>query len=100
MFCPFQLSSDCQNDPPEGAVFNEITQSVSRFGQRERLRDDRFDRTRLKQRHNYVPRVSNGRLRLTEHIETADAGLWHDEICHVNGRFTARGIAQCCEASS
>src|SRR5260370_40858267 len=39
-------------------------------------------------------------MRLTEHIETPDAGLWHDEIGHVNGRFTACGIPQGCEASS
>ena len=43
MFSPHQLSSDCKNYPPEGAAFNEITQSLSRFDQRERLSDDRFD---------------------------------------------------------
>ena len=47
-FPPHQLSSDCKNYPPEGAAFNEITQSLSRFDQRERLSDDRFDRTGLK----------------------------------------------------
>jgi len=47
MFSPYQLSSDCKNYPPEGAAFNEITQSLSRFDQRERLSDDRFDRTGL-----------------------------------------------------
>src|SRR5260370_19744476 len=47
MFSPYQLSSDCKNYPPEGAALNEITQSLSRFGQRERLRHDRFDRTGL-----------------------------------------------------
>src|SRR5271169_3455161 len=99
MFSPYQLSSDCKNYPPEGAAFNEITQSLSRFGQRERLRHDRFDRTGLKERHNCVPRVRNGRLRLTKHIETPDAGLRHDEICHVNGCLTASGISQSCEAS-
>ena len=45
---PHQLSSYCKNYPPEGAVFNEITQSLSRFDQRERLSDDRFDRAGLK----------------------------------------------------
>jgi hypothetical protein len=50
MFPPYQLSSDCKNYPPEGAAFNEITQSLSRFGQRERLRHERFDRTGLKER--------------------------------------------------
>jgi hypothetical protein len=74
MFSPYQLSSDCKNYPPEGAAFNEITQSLSRFGQRERLSHDRFDRTGLKQRDNSVPSVSNDRLRLREHIETPDAG--------------------------
>src|SRR5271170_8248363 len=100
MLSPYPLSSDCKNYPPEGAAFHEITQSLSRFGQRERLRHDRFDRTGLKERHNCGPRVRNGRLRLTKHIETPDAGLRHDEICHVNGCFTACGISQCCEASS
>jgi len=47
MFSPYQLSSDCKNYPPEGAAFNEITQSLSRFGQRERLRHDRFYRAGL-----------------------------------------------------
>src|ERR1700761_8442701 len=87
-FSPHQLSSNCKNYPPEGAVFNEITQSLSRFGQRECLRHDRFDRTGLKERHNCVPRVSNRRLRLTKHIETPDAGLRDDEICGVNGGLT------------
>src|SRR5580704_1780520 len=100
MFSPYQLSSDCKNYPPEGAAFNEITQSLSRFGQRERLCHDRFDRTGLEERHNCVPRVRNGRLWLTKHIETPDAGLWHDEIGHVNGRLAACGISQRCEASS
>src|SRR5260370_14398586 len=45
---PHQLWSDCKNYPPEGAAFNEITQSLSRFDQRERLSDDRFDRTESK----------------------------------------------------
>src|ERR1700693_2007466 len=89
MLSPYQWSSDCKNYPPEGAAFNEITQSLSRFGQRERLRHNRFDRTGLKERHNCVPRARNGRLRLTKHIETPDAGLRHDEICHVNGCRTA-----------
>src|SRR5580704_2304251 len=96
---PQQGSSDCKNDPPEGATFNEITQSLSRFDQRKRLSDDRFDPAGLKQRDNGFPGISNGRLRLTKHIETPDAGLRHDDICHVNSCFTACGISQCCEAS-
>jgi hypothetical protein len=100
MVSPLNLSSDCKNYPPEGAAFNEVTQSLSRFDQRERLSNDRFDRTGLKQRDDGLPSVSNRRLRLTEHIETPDAGLWHDQIGHVNGRLTACGISQCCEASS
>jgi hypothetical protein len=92
MFSACQLSSDRENHPSEWAIFNEITQSLSRFGQRERLSHDRFNRTGSKQRENSVPSVPNGRLRLTKHIETSDAGLRHDEICHVNGRLTACGI--------
>src|SRR5437764_12933422 len=75
-------------------------QSSSRFYQRKAVSHDRFDHTGFKQRDNNVPCVSNGRLRLSEHVETPDAGLWHDEICHVNGCLAACGIPQCCEASS
>src|ERR1700733_11094853 len=100
MFSPYQLLSDGKNYPPEGAALYEITQSISRFSQRECFSHNRFDRAGLKERRNCVPRVRNGRLRLTKHIETPDTGLWHDEICHVNGCLTACGIPQRCEASS
>src|SRR5437899_9146122 len=95
-----QSLSDCEDDPAEGAALNQVTQSISRFGQRKGLSHDRFDRTGFKQRDNNVPSVSNGSLRLSEHVETPDAGLWHDEICHVNGCLAACGIPQCCEVSS
>src|SRR5437867_4734696 len=75
-------------------------QSSSSFYQRKGLSHDRFDRTGFKQRDNNVPSVSNGSLRLSEHVETPDGGLWHDKICHVNGCVAACGIPQCCEASS
>src|ERR1700723_3786032 len=42
-----QMSSDCKNYPPEGAVLYKVAQSFSRFRQREGLSHDRFDRTRL-----------------------------------------------------
>src|SRR5258708_37426346 len=90
---------DFEDDPAEGAAINQVTQSICRFGQWEGLSHDRFDRTGFKQRDNNVPSVSNGRRRLSEHVGTPDAGLWHDEICHVNGCLTACGIPQCCEAS-
>src|ERR1700693_421615 len=92
--------TNCENDPPEGAALYEVTQSISSFGQWEGLSHDRFDRTGLKQGDSRVPRVSNGRLGLREHIEAPDAGLWHDEICHVNGCLATCGIPQCYEASS
>src|SRR5580704_4532862 len=98
MFSPYQLSSDCKNYLPEGAAFDEITQSLSRFGQREGLSHDRFDRAGLEQRDDNIPGVSLSRLRLSEQVETPDAGLWHDEIRHVNGCLTACGIPQRCEA--
>src|ERR1700746_2477497 len=94
-----QRLSCCEDDSAEGAALNQVTQSSSRFSQREGLGHDRFDRARLNEREDNVPGVSNGRLRLKEHVETPDAGLWHDEICHVNGCLTACGIPQCCEAS-
>src|SRR6266852_5082802 len=94
-----QSQSDCEDDSAERAALNQVTQSISRFGQRKVLRHNRFDRAGLKQRDDNIPGVSPGRLRLKEHVETPDAGLWHDEICHVNGCLTACGIPQCCEAS-
>src|SRR4029077_12656181 len=90
---------DFEDDPAEGPAIDQVTQSISRFGQWEGLSHNRFDRTGFKKRDNNVPSSSNGRLRLSEHVETPDAGLWHDEICHVNGCRTACGIPQCCEAS-
>jgi hypothetical protein len=48
MFSPHQLSSDCENNPPERASLYELTQSISRFCQRKGLSHDRFDRTGLK----------------------------------------------------
>src|SRR5260221_14781515 len=87
--------SDCENDPAEGAAVDQGTQSISRFGQWEGLSHDRFDRTGFKKWDNHVPSVSNGRLRLSEHVEPPDAGLWHNEIYHVNGCITALGIPQC-----
>src|SRR5260221_3054056 len=91
--------SDSENDPAEGAAVDQVTQSISRFGQWEGLSHDRFDRTGFKKWDNNVPSVSNGRQRLSEHVEPPDAGLWHNEICHVNGCITACGIPQSCEAS-
>src|SRR6266853_775822 len=92
--------SDCEDHSAEGAALYEVTQSISRLGQREGLGHNRFDRAGFEQRDDCLPSVSNGRLRLSEHVEAADAGLWHDEMCHVNGCLTARGIPQCREASS
>src|SRR6476646_3138023 len=74
-------------------------QGTSSFGEREGLSHDRFDCTGFKPRDNNFPSVSNGRLRLSEHVETPEAGLWHDEIRHVNSCLTACGISQCCDAS-
>src|SRR5260370_3637425 len=91
--------SDCEDDSAEGAALNQVTQRISRFGQREGLSHNRFDRAGFKQRYDYVPSFSLGRLRLSEHVETPDAGLRHDETCHVNGCLTACGIPHCCEAS-
>jgi hypothetical protein len=48
------------------AALNQVTQSISRFGQREGLSHDRFDRAGLKQRDDSIPGVSPGRLRLSE----------------------------------
>src|ERR1700730_9914841 len=80
-----QSLSDCEDDSAEGAALNQVTQSIRRFGQREGLGHNRFDRAGFEQRDDYVPGVGNGCLRLIEHVETTDTGLWHDALCHING---------------
>src|SRR5713226_4432241 len=92
--------SDCEDDPAKGAALNQVTHSITRFGQREGLRHDRFDRAGLKQRDDSIPGVSPGRLRLSEQYEALDAGLLPDQICDVNGCLAASRITQCCEASA
>src|ERR1700691_183653 len=92
-------SSNCEDDPAERPALNQVTQRFSRIGQREGLSHDRFDRAGFKQRDNDGPSFSNDRVRLSEHIETPDAGLRHDKVCHINGCLAACGIPQCCEAS-
>ena len=57
MIRAFRNLSDCEDDPAEGAVLNQVTQSISRFGQREGLAHDRFDRAGLKQRNDSLPGV-------------------------------------------
>jgi hypothetical protein len=95
-----QSLSDCEDDPAEGAALNQVTQSISRFGQRKGLSHDRFDGAGLKQRDDNIPGVSPGRLRLSEQYEALDAGPLPDQICDVNGCLAARRITQCCEASA
>src|SRR5258708_6819905 len=43
-----QRLSDCEDDPAKGAALNEVTQSIRRLSQRERLCHDGLDRTGLK----------------------------------------------------
>jgi molybdate transport system ATP-binding protein len=99
-FSSYQSLSDCEDDPPEGAAVNQVTQSISRFGQREGLSHDRFDRAGLKQRDDSIPGISPGRLRLSEQYEALDAGPLPDQICDVNGCLAACRITQRCEASA
>src|SRR5882672_7850289 len=94
-----QSLSYCEDDPAEGAALNQVTQSISRFGQREGLSHDRFDRAGLKQRDESIPGVSPGRLRLSEQYEALDAGPLPDQIGDVNGGLATCRIPQCCEAS-
>src|SRR6266404_3817955 len=96
----YQRMSDCEDDSAEGAVLNQVTQSIGRFGQREGLSHDRFDRAGLKQRDDSIPGVNPGRLRLREQYEALDAGLLPDQVCDVNGCLAAPRIPQCCEASA
>ena len=65
------LASDCEDNSAEGAALNEVTQSFSRFSQREGLSHDRFDRAGLKQRDDSIPGVSPCRLWLSEQYETS-----------------------------
>ena len=48
IFPHFITVSDGEDDPAERAALNQVTQSISRFGQREGLGQDRFDRYGLK----------------------------------------------------
>jgi hypothetical protein len=95
-----QSLSDCEDDPAEGAALNQVTQSISRFGQWEGLSYDRFDGAGLKQRDDSIPGVNPGRLRLSEEYEALDAGLLPDQICDVDGCLAVCRITQCCEASA
>src|SRR5260370_23155111 len=56
--------SDCKDDPAEGAALHQVTQRISRFGQRKGLSHARFDRAGLKQRNDGVPGISLACLRL------------------------------------
>jgi hypothetical protein len=51
-----QNLSDSEDNSAEGAALNQITQSISRFGQREGLSHDRFDRAGLKKRDDGASR--------------------------------------------
>src|SRR5579863_3655340 len=103
MVFPFSLtepkSSNCEDDSAERPPLNQVTECFRCVSQPEVLSHDRFDRTRFKQRYNDVPSFSNDRLRLSEHIETTDAGLGHDKVCHIDGCLAACRIPQCREAS-
>src|ERR1700730_18466250 len=94
------LASDCEENSAEGAALNEVTQSFSRFSQREGLSHDRFDRARLKQRDDSAPSISKSRLRLSEQVEAQDAGPSPDQVGDVDGCLAACRISQCCEASA
>src|SRR5882672_6098579 len=91
--------SDCEDDPAERAALNQVTQSISRFGQREGLSHDRFDRAGLKERDDNLPCVSPGCLRLSEQYEALNAGAAPEQICDVNGCLAACRITQRCKAS-
>src|SRR6267142_5808357 len=92
--------ANCEDDPAEGTVFDEVTKCMSSFGEREGRSHNRFDRAGLKQREDRVPGVSQSRLRLGEQYEALDAGLLPDQICDVNSCLAACRIPQCCEASA
>jgi hypothetical protein len=81
--------SDGEDDSAEGADLNQVTQSLSRFGQREGLSYDWSDFTGLKQRDDTLPGGSQGCLRLSEQYEALDARLLPNQICHVDSRLAS-----------
>jgi len=72
--------SDCEDDPAEWAALNQITQSISRFGQREGLSHDRFDRAGFRRATIVFQASAQAGLRLSEQYEARDAGLFPDQI--------------------
>src|SRR5258705_1343271 len=70
--------SDRGDDSAEGAVLNQVTQGICRFGQREGFGHYRFDRAGLEQRDNSIPGVNPSRLWLSEKHEAPDAGPMPD----------------------
>ena len=92
--------SDCENDPAEGAALNEVTQSICRLSQRERLCHDGLDRPGLKQWKNDAPCGAPCRRRLCEQGEALHTRALPDQIRDVDGCLAARGVAQCSQTSS
>jgi len=76
------------------AALNQIRKASARFGQREGLSHDRFDRAGFKESDDSVPGVSPSRLRLSEQYEARDAGLFPDQIRDVNSCLASGGIAK------
>src|SRR5712692_10330521 len=91
--------SDCEDDPAEGAALNEVTQSIRRFSQRERLCHDGLHRPGLKQWKNDAPRGAPYVRRLCEEGEALHARALPDQICDVYGCLAACGVAQGSQAS-
>src|SRR5580658_3715998 len=91
--------SDCEDDPAKGATFNQVTQSIRRLGQRERLCHDGLDRSGLKQWNNDVPCGAPCSRRLCEQGEALDTRAFPDQIRDVDRCLAACGVAQCSQTS-
>src|SRR6266478_3265858 len=84
---------------PKGRPSNEVTQSIRRFSQRERLCHDGLHRPGLKQWKNDAPRGAPYVRRLCEEGEALHARALPDQICDVYGCLAACGVAQGSQAS-
>src|SRR3984893_5908327 len=87
-------ASDCEYDPAERAALNEVTQSIRRFGQRERLCHDGLDRAGLKQWNDDAPCGAPYPRRLCEQGEALHARALPDQIRDVDRCLAASRVAQ------
>src|ERR1700684_3397681 len=99
-YSSLQSLSDCENDSAEGAALNQVTQSIRRFGQRERLCHDGLNRSGLKQWNNDAPGGAPSLRGLCEQGEALHTRAFPDQIRDVDGCLATCGVAQCGQTSA